>query len=122
MSEGLRLVAGVLALLGSGLFLAGAIGLLRLPDFYTRLHAPTKAATLGVALIALGSTTIHAGGGMAVWIEDALVMLFVMLTAPVSSQVLARAAAARRVEQLERTRGEPLPPDEPGGSKGARES
>lgn len=107
MSEMLDLVAAILALLGSALFLAGAIGLLRLPDFYTRLHAPTKAATLGIALIATGSTTVHLGHGMAVWAEDALIMLFVMLTTPVSSQVLARAAAARRVAQLGKTKGEP---------------
>jgi multicomponent K+:H+ antiporter subunit G len=119
MSEALALAAGIFALLGSGLFLAGAIGLLRLPDFYTRLHAPTKAATLGIVLIAIGSTTVHLGHGMSVWAEDALIMLFVMLTTPVSSQILARAAAARRVPQLEKTKGEPLPPEETRGGEGA---
>jgi multicomponent K+:H+ antiporter subunit G len=112
MNEGLSLGAGIVALLGSLFFLAGAIGLLRLPDFYTRLHAPTKAATLGIILIAIGSTTIHMGHGMAVWAEDALIILFVMLTTPVSSQILARAAAARRVPQLDETKGEPLPHDD----------
>ena len=49
MSEdALSWVGALLSLLGALLFLAAAIGLLRLPDFYTRTHAPTKAATLGL--------------------------------------------------------------------------
>ena len=47
----IALAAAVLDLLGAFLFLASAIWLLRLPDFYTRVHAPTKAATLGVATL-----------------------------------------------------------------------
>lgn len=113
MNDGHTLVAGLFGLAGSLLFLAGAIGLLRLPDFYTRLHAPTKAATLGIILIGLGGSILHYRFDRAVWTEDALVMLFVMLTTPVSSQILARAAAARRVPQLEGTKGEPLPPESP---------
>jgi len=111
MNDVLEVVAAICSLLGALLFLAGAIGLLRLPDFYTRLHAPTKAATLGIILIALGSTALHIGRDTNAWVEDTLIMLFIMLTTPVSSQLLARAAAARRVPQLEKTKGEPLPPE-----------
>lgn len=109
MSSGLELAAAILSFLGALLYLGGAIGLLRLPDFYTRLHAPTKAATLGVALIALGSTVLHIGREDVVWLEDVLIILFVMLTTPVSSQVLARAALARGVAQSPETTGEGLP-------------
>ena len=110
MSEaGFELVAAVLSFAGSVLFLAGAIGLHRLPDFFTRLHAPTKAATLGIMLIAMGSTLIHLGRDVVVWPEDALIILFVMLTTPVSSQMLARAAARRRVPTVPETTGEALP-------------
>jgi multicomponent K+:H+ antiporter subunit G len=110
MSSAVELVASLISLVGALFHLAGAIGLLRLPDFYARLHAPTKAATLGIVLIALGSTILHLERDLVVWTEDALIILFVMLTTPVSSQVLARAAASRGVAQMKGTRGDPLPP------------
>ena len=51
MSEGaLSLAGALLSLAGALFFLAAGVGLLRLPDFYTRAHAPTKAATLGLLL------------------------------------------------------------------------
>ena len=110
MSSPLELLASLISFIGAFLYLSGAIGLLRLPDFYCRLHAPTKAATLGVMLIALGSVLIHVERDLVLWTEDTLIILFVMLTTPVSSQVLARAASARGVEQMEGTQGEGLPP------------
>lgn len=52
----LEILLSVLLLIGSGLFaLVGALGLLRFPDFYMRLHAPTKATTLGVGGLLLAS-------------------------------------------------------------------
>ena len=103
----LEIVAAAATLLGAFLFLASAVGLLRLPDFYTRIHAPTKAATLGVALLALASLVRSLPSGDLVWIEDLLIVVFLLLTVPVSSQVLLRAAATRRVPQAPQTRGEP---------------
>ena len=103
----LALVAAALAFVGSFFFLAGAIGFARLPDFYTRVHAPTKAATLGVPLMALASMLVHLGAGFEIWMEDALVILFVFLTVPVSTQILIRAAAARKVPSSKETIGRP---------------
>ena len=104
MSEGVLPLAGaLLSLVGSFFYLASAIGLLRLPDFYCRAHAPTKAATLGLLLCALGSALVYGP----FWLEKLLLMLFVLLTAPVSAQLLVRAAAGRRVPQAPTTRGEP---------------
>jgi len=114
MSSLTELAAAIVSFLGAAFYLGGAIGLLRLPDFYTRLHAPTKSASLGIMLIALGSTILHVGRDVVVWPEDVLIILFVMLTTPVSSQVLARAAAARGVEAMAGTQGEGLP--EPSGA------
>ena len=103
----LEWTAGVLALAGALSFLLSAIGLLRLPDFYSRIHAPTKAATLGVALLGLASVLRSLPSGDLVWIEDLLIVVFLLLTVPVSSQVLLRAAATRRVPQTPATTGEP---------------
>ena len=100
-----EIVAAMATLLGAFLFLASAIGLLRLPDFYSRIHAPTKAATLGVALLGLASVVRSLPSGDLVWIEDLLIVVFLLLTVPVSSQVLLRAAATRRVEQSPETEG-----------------
>lgn len=108
MSEGaLSLAGAVLSLLGALFYLAAAIGLLRLPDFYTRTHAPTKAATLGLLLVALGSNLQAETRDAALWIEKGLLILFVLLTVPISTQMLIRGAAARDVPQSAETRGEP---------------
>lgn len=78
-----------LLLAGTAFMLVAALGVLRLPDLLTRLHATTKAATLGVSLIMLG-VALHFGQGGVV--ARALgVVLFVMLTAPVAAHVIGRA-------------------------------
>lgn len=93
----LELAAGILVLLGSLFFLVSAIGLLRLPDFYSRIHAPTKAATLGVILLGLGAALGGIAAGDLIWLEDVAIVVFLFLTVPVSSQALARAARRRGV-------------------------
>ena len=97
------LAAAILALLGSLVFLGSAIGLLLLPDFATRIHAPTKAATLGVALLATASLVRSLPRGDMVWIEDLAIVVFLFLTVPVSSQMLLRASRAADM----RREGEP---------------
>ena len=82
MSDGaLHLVGALLSLAGSLLFLCAAIGLLRLPDFYTRAHAPTKAATLGLLFAALASMFTHGERDAAFWLTKLLIIFFVLLTA-----------------------------------------
>jgi len=108
MNDGaLSLVGALLCLAGSLFFLTAAIGLLRLPDFYCRAHAPTKAATLGLLLCASGSAVVYGTGGAALILERLLLMLFVLLSAPVATQLLVRGAAARRISQTPSTQGMP---------------
>jgi multicomponent K+:H+ antiporter subunit G len=71
--------------------LVGAIGLVRLPDFFMRLHAPTKAATLGVGGVLLASMILAAAEGR-VGFAELLITLFVFVTAPVSANLMAQAA------------------------------
>jgi len=109
MNDGvLGIVGSLFSLAGSFLFLSAAIGLLRLPDFYTRAHAPTKAATLGLLLAAFGSILLFSGRSGGVWLEEVLLVLFVLITVPISTQMLVRGAAARGVPQSDRCRGEPI--------------
>jgi len=94
MAEMNPLLEAVIALLllVAGLFLlVGAIGLARFPDFYMRLHAPTKASTLGVGGILVASMLWN--WGMGEWVlRELLITLFVFVTAPVSAHLLAMAA------------------------------
>ena len=100
------LLAAVASIVGALFFVASPVGLLRFPDFFTRLHAPTKAATLGMLLIACASM-FSDGADASTRVEDGLLVVFLMVTMPVSAQVLAKAALKRGEKQDERTRGTP---------------
>jgi len=78
-------------LLGSGFALVGSIGLVKLPDFFTRLHAPTKATTLGVGGVLIASMLYFSSRGTGVSLHELLVTLFLFATAPVSAHLLAKA-------------------------------
>ena len=99
MSFLLELLAAALVLLGAGFALVGSIGLARLPDFFTRLHGPTKATTLGVGAILLGSM-LYFGAQQELSLQELLVSLFLFLTAPVSAYMLSRAALHRGCRSL----------------------
>lgn len=77
-------VAGVFALVG-------AIGMLRFPDFFMRLHAPTKATTLGVGGALLASLLLAWSQGR-YGLHELMITLFMFITAPVSANLLAKAA------------------------------
>jgi multicomponent Na+:H+ antiporter subunit G len=82
-------VAAVLMLVGAASTLLGAIGLVRLPDLLARLQAATKPQTLGLSLVLLG-TALRVELASAVTLG--LVLLFQVITAPVLSQLVGRAA------------------------------
>ena len=102
-----QVLVGALLLVGGAFALVGAIGLVRLRDFYMRLHAPTKATTLGVGGVLLAS--MAAGAAQGTWsVAELLIALFVFITAPVSANLLAQAALHRREPSVA-----PPPPDQP---------
>ena len=88
--------AAILVVLGAFFLLVGAIGMIRLPDFYMRLHAPTKASTLGVGGVLLASLLLGWSQGQ-LGVAELLITLFVFLTAPVSANLLAQAALHLRL-------------------------
>jgi len=90
-------ITQTLLLLGSLSMLLAAIGLLRFPDFYTRCHAGTKAASLGAGLILLGALVPIDDPDIAIRVW--LTILFVFLTVPVAGHLLGRAAFLRAHKQ-----------------------
>lgn len=92
----LQALIACLLVIGGSFCLIGAIGLVRFRDFYMRLHAPTKASTLGVGGLLLASMAWHWGHGE--WaLRELLITLFLFITAPVSANLLAQAALHLRV-------------------------
>jgi multicomponent Na+:H+ antiporter subunit G len=84
---------GWLMLLGGVAFaLIGGVGLLRMPDFYTRLHAAGVTDTLGAGLILLG-LMLQAGWTL-VSVKLLLILIFMWFTGPIATHALARAALA----------------------------
>jgi multicomponent Na+:H+ antiporter subunit G len=86
---------------GSLFVLLAAIGLLRMPDLFTRMHPSSKAATLGTVLILIGTALYFEDGAIAV--RAVLICLFLFLTAPVASHIIARAGFLSGVPLAEET-------------------
>ena len=91
----------VLLLVAAGTFftfLAG-FGIVRMPDVYTRMHASTKAASLGAGLMLVAAALYFQDAGVTTRI--ALTTIFIFLTAPVAAHMLGRSAYLMQVEQWE---------------------
>ena len=82
----------ILIVAGALFVVIGAVGLVRLPDFYTRLHPAGVTDTLGVGLL-LAGMALQAGWSL-VAVKLGLIFLFLMLTSPTASHATARAALA----------------------------
>lgn len=83
--------AAALVLIAAFFLVVGSVGMVRLPDFYMRLHAPTKASTLGLGGVLLASLLLSLAQGRP-GIAELLITLFVFVTAPVSANLMAQAA------------------------------
>lgn len=91
----IELLVAAFVLIGAGFAFVGSLGLARLPDFYMRLHGPTKATTLGVGGILVASVLYFSTRGEGLSLHELLVTLFLFMTAPVSAHLLAKAALHR---------------------------
>jgi multicomponent K+:H+ antiporter subunit G len=96
-----------LLVVGGVFALVGAVGLLRFPDFFMRLHAPTKATTLGVGGVLLASLVVGWTRGE-FGLNLLLITLFMFVTAPVSANLMAQAALHLRSPSKA-----PVPPEQP---------
>jgi multicomponent Na+:H+ antiporter subunit G len=96
MTTALHLVSTLLLLAGAFFFLAGTVGMLRFPDFYSRLHALTKADNVGLGLTVLGlalrAESLAAAGRLF------LVSALVLLAGATASHLIARSGLRRGIE------------------------
>ena len=89
------LPVALLILFGAGLGLTGSIGLLRLRGFYERVHAPTLGATLGIGCILLASMLFFSVLQSRAVVHEVLITVIMVITAPITLMLLARAAVHR---------------------------
>ena len=104
----LEIFLSSLILIGAGFTLIGSLGLLRLRDFYSRLHAPTKATTLGVGSLLIASAVFFSHQDDGLSLHEVLVTLFLFITAPVGAHLMAKAALHLRLQSLAKLPGDNL--------------
>lgn len=118
----IQLVLDTLAIffLFAGLFfmLVGAIGVVRLPDAYHRLHAASKCSTLGMMGLAMAAC-LHVGTGDVI-AKSIAVILFIFVSNPVGSHMLAKAAHRDKAEQWKGTLSDELAEDKAKAKKDAQ--
>lgn len=88
----------LLIIAGAAFTFIGSLGLVRLKDFYTRLHGPTKATTLGVGCILIASAVYFSHHDDGISLHEILVTLFLFITAPVSAHLLGKAALHLQID------------------------
>jgi multicomponent Na+:H+ antiporter subunit G len=92
------IVSGALLLIGGAFGLIGGLGLMRLPDFYTRLHGAGMTDTL--CAICIGTGLVLQAGISLLTLKLLLILMFLLFTAPTASHALARAAMIDGVEPV----------------------
>ena len=106
MSEATQLVVAVFILIGAIFALIGSIGLIRLPDFFTRLHGPTKATTLGIGAMLIASTVHFTSQTGVLSVHELLITLFLFITAPITAHMLAKTALHSNLDVMKPTQGQ----------------
>lgn len=96
MHPAFEYTAAFFVLVGAFFLFVGSLGVVRLPDFFMRLHAPTKSSTLGVGGLLVASMIWFWGKG-SLSLHELLIAVFVFVTAPVSANLLAKAGLHLRL-------------------------
>ena len=92
----MEILVSIFLLIGTFFMLVGSIGMVRLPDLFMRLHAPTKSSTLGLGSF-LMAAMIYAMFQSRFGFAELLITLFAFITAPVSANLMAQAAIHLRL-------------------------
>ncbi len=113
-------IAAFLLITGSLFMLVAAIGVVKLPDVYMRMHAITKAASLGALLMLAAVSLVYVQ--WIVIVEALMVIVFIILTAPVASHMIAKAAHQAKMPKGEGYVMDELEDAEKKSSEGKQES
>ncbi len=100
---------------GLAFMLVGAVGILRFPDAFNRLHATSKCSTLGLLGLLLGA--IFFMGTVDIAVKAGLTMIFAFVATPVGSHILAKAAHMNKLKQWEETLSDELQDDKDAADK-----
>ncbi len=112
MSALVDILGGLAMLAGTTFLLLGSLGLMRMPDVFNRIQAGTKATTLGTLLVLAGAALMHPE-----WtLKLLLIAFFLLMTNPLSSQVLANAAHRSGADRAGSTHVDHLAEDRERGS------
>ncbi|MBK8973992.1 MAG: Na+/H+ antiporter subunit G [Hahellaceae bacterium] len=104
----LEVLVCFLLLVGGVFLFVGSLGLVRLPDFYTRLHAPTKATTLGIGSVLIASMVFMSEQQKQLSVHELMITLFLFMTAPIAAHMMAKAALHLRVKADASTQNQPF--------------
>jgi len=104
MNDWTEYLLSTLIIIGAVFTLVGSIGVYKLPDFYMRLHGPTKASTLGVGAILIASVIYFSLKQDALSLHEILVTVFLFITAPIGAHLMAKAAIHIHTSQVARTK------------------
>lgn len=96
-----EIIASVLLVIGAGFMLISALGIVRFPDLYTRMHAATKASSLGVMLI-LAAVCIYFFSWL-ILVKAILTIIFIFATVPVASHLIAGTAHSMKISKWKYT-------------------
>ncbi len=102
------LTVALLLVLGASIVLIGALGLLRLPTFYQRIHGPALTVTLGAGCLLLASMVYFTAAQSRPVIHEIIIAVFILMTAPVVSMTIMRAAVYRDLRARKRDSGATL--------------
>ena len=108
MSLAIDAASALLVLAGGTFCMVGGLGVLRMPDFYTRIHAASVCDNVG-ALLVLAGLMLQAGLSL-VLLKLVAIAVLVLFTSPVATHALARAALGRGIEPLLAREGAPSKP------------
>jgi len=105
-------IISILLLIGGSFVLVGSIGLVKMPDFFMRLHGPTKATTLGMASLLTAAMIFFSTTEAGLSVKEILISLFLLLTAPISAYMMIKSAIHHKLNSIERTKGKGLIEDD----------
>lgn len=97
-------LAAALLVIGGLVALTGAVGLLRLPDFYTRMHGPSLGNTLGTICVLLASMIVATATTGRLVLHEMLIAVFLAITSPITAMLLMRAVIYRKRSEKARQR------------------